>query len=252
MFEYLFQFTNRNPSLYDLIGTKHPNANLQTDYKKSKCLVDNINNLTVDLERYLCEYMCFFDPNLYDNCPNSHKGDIAVFNSKKFQSSFPGFRKEIEKYPEFQATQTFNHEILKEVSIVEHNKIALVEMNLLLKIIITMVNIRKQKVGHKIADVVSVSTDENNLVKPELAIQMWSPKFSNVDIPDEFDETKNFEESRFSTFQHVDDSDCPAYHDASKSYIHSPLSKMEKYITHTMLEGVQKSVNVLLVQMERK
>ena len=54
------------------------------------------------------------------------------------------------------------------VSIVEHNKTALVEMNLLLKIIITMVNIRKQKVGHKIADVVSDSTDENNLVKPEL------------------------------------------------------------------------------------
>ena len=58
------------------------------------------------------------------------------------------------------------------VSIVEHNKTALVEMNLLLKIIITMVNIRKQKVGHKIADVVSDSTDENNLVKSELATQM--------------------------------------------------------------------------------
>ena len=39
MFEYLFQFTNRNLSLYDLMGTKHPNANLQTDYRKSKCLV---------------------------------------------------------------------------------------------------------------------------------------------------------------------------------------------------------------------
>ena len=82
MLEYLFKFSNRNLSLYDLMGTKHPNANLQTDYRKSKCLVDNLNNLTVDLERYLCENMCFFDPTLYDECPNSHKGDIAIFNSK--------------------------------------------------------------------------------------------------------------------------------------------------------------------------
>ena len=57
MFEYLFQFTNRNLSLYELMGTKHPNANLQTDYKKSKCLVNNINNITVDLERYLCVFL---------------------------------------------------------------------------------------------------------------------------------------------------------------------------------------------------
>ena len=78
MFEHLFQFTNKNLTLYDLMGTKHPNANLQANYRKSKCLVVNVNNLTVDLERYLCEYMCFFDPNLYDGCPNSHKGDIFI------------------------------------------------------------------------------------------------------------------------------------------------------------------------------
>ena len=79
-----------------------------------------------------------------------------------------------------------------------------------------MVNIRKQNAGQKIADVVAASTDKNNLVKPELAIQMWGPKYSNVDIPQEFDETNTFEESRFSTFQHVNNSDCPAFHDASK------------------------------------
>ena len=223
MFEYLFQFTNRNLSLYELMGTKHPNANLQTDYKKSKCLVNNINNITVDLERYLCEHMCFFDPILYDNCPNSHKGDIAIFSSKEFQASFPGFNEEIEKYPEFQVTQTFDHEILKDVPIVEHSKTALVEINLLLKILITMVNIRKQNADHKIADVVSASTDENNLVKPELAIQMWGPKYSNVDIPEEFDETKKIEESRFSTFQHVKNSDCPAFYDASKKLYSKPF-----------------------------
>ena len=96
-------------------------------------------------------------------------------------------------------------------------------MNLLLKIIITMVNIRNRTVAHKIDGVIAASTDENNLVKPELAIQMWGPKYFNVDIPEEFDNTKHFEESRFSTFQHVDDSDCPAFHDASKKNIFAAL-----------------------------
>ena len=77
-----------------------------------------------------------------------------------------------------------------------------------------MVNIRKLKVTHKIKSVVAASTDENNLAKPELAIQMWGPKYNNVDIPEDLDNTKHFEESRFSTFQHVDNSDCPAFHDA--------------------------------------
>ena len=42
------------------MGTKHPNGNLQKNYKRSKWLVDNLNNITIDLERYLCENMCFF------------------------------------------------------------------------------------------------------------------------------------------------------------------------------------------------
>ena len=92
MFKYLFKFTNRNLTLYDLMGTKHPNANPRTNYKQSKCLVDNINNLTIDLERYLCEYSCFVNPLLYDNCPNSHTGDIAIFKNPQFQSSFPSFK----------------------------------------------------------------------------------------------------------------------------------------------------------------
>ena len=74
-----------------------------------------------------------FYPTLYDECPNSHKGDIAIFNIKKFQSCFHGFQEEIERYPEYQVNQNFDHEILKEVLIVEHNKTAVVEMNLLLK-----------------------------------------------------------------------------------------------------------------------
>ena len=229
MLEYLFEFTNRNLSLYDLMGTKHPNANLQKNYKKSKCLVDNIDNITIDLERYLCENMCFFDPILYDDCPNSHKGDIAIFNSKTFQATFPGFQEEIQKYPEFQVTQTFDDEILKEVSIVEHNQTAVVEMNLFLKMLVTMLDIRKRNVNRKISYMVSASTDTNNLLKPELALQMWGPKYSDVDIPEGFDQTKNYEECRYSTFQHINDTDCPAFSDSSKKIYTQPFIRNEKW-----------------------
>ena len=56
----------------------------QTNYKKSKCLLDNIGKMTIDLQRLFCEYICFHDPELYDNCPNDHTGDIAVFADETF------------------------------------------------------------------------------------------------------------------------------------------------------------------------
>ena len=161
MFEYLFDFTNRNLTLYDLMGTKHPNANLRTNYKKSKCLVDNVNNLTIDLERYLCEESCFFDPILYDNCPKKHTGNIAIFKSEQFQLSFPGFKEEIEKYPEFQTCPSFDDELLKNSQIIEHSKKAVVEMNLLLKIIITMVTLRRKTASAKVEPLISKSIDKN-------------------------------------------------------------------------------------------
>ena len=88
MFEYLYQFTNRNVTLFDLMGTNHPHANLQTNYKKAKCLVDNIGNLTLDLQKLLCSNICFLDPELYEDCPNNHTGDIALFAEKSYQESF--------------------------------------------------------------------------------------------------------------------------------------------------------------------
>ena len=66
--------------------TKHLNANLQENYTKSKCLVDNVNNLTIDIERYICENKGFFDPILIEDCPNSHTGEISIFNDTTFQS----------------------------------------------------------------------------------------------------------------------------------------------------------------------
>ena len=241
MFKYLFKFTNRNLTLYDLMGTKHPNANPRTNYKQSKCLVDNINNLTIDLERYLCEYSCFVNPLLYNNCPNNHTGDIAIFKNQQFQSSFPGFKNEIEKYPEFQEDANFNDDLLKNTAIIEHDKRTVVEMNLLLKIIITMVDIRKKKIGANIDQLISASIDENNLQKPELAIQMWGPRFSNVDIPEELDVTGKFEEMRISTFQHVNNADCTAYKDNSKKIYTKPFVKNGKVFYPCNVGGCAKA-----------
>lgn len=241
MFEYLFNFTNRNLTLYDLMGTKNPGANLQTNYKKSKCLVENFNNLTIDLERYLCEHKCFFDPILYENCPNFHTGDIAIFTSEQFQSSFPNFQEEIEKYPEFQDGTNLNIELLKNTSVIERDKKALVEMNLLLKILISMIKIRKNQPDTKIDDLISEATDENNLIKPELAIQMWGPRYTNLDTTDEYDATKNFSESRFSTFQHKNDSECPAYSDTSKKIYTKPFIRNEKVFYPCNVGGCAKA-----------
>ena len=101
IFKYLHKFTNQNLNLYDLMGRKHPGANLNKIYMKSKCLVNNIENLTVDLEKLLCDNMCFFDPEFFDECPNKHAGDISVFSDKNYQDSFANFKAEIENYPEF-------------------------------------------------------------------------------------------------------------------------------------------------------
>ena len=52
---------------------------------------------------------------------------------------------------------------------------------------------------------------------------MWGPKYFNKDIPEEFDETKHFKESRYSTYQHLNNSDCPAYNDISKQFHKKPF-----------------------------
>ena len=53
IFKYLHKFTNQNLNLYDLMGRNHPGANLNKIYMKSKCLVDNIENITVDLFHFI-------------------------------------------------------------------------------------------------------------------------------------------------------------------------------------------------------
>ena len=53
-----------------------------------------------------------------------------------------------------------------------------------------------------------------------IVIYMSQPKYSDVDVPEEFDATAAFKESRFSTFQHMNNSDCPANNDISKKNLH--------------------------------
>ena len=126
----------------------HENAPLRANYKMSKCLVDNDEDITKDLERLLCTNMCFLDPKLYGEC--DHQGDISVFSDEEYQSRFPGFKEEIEKFPDFQLDQSFDGEILKQVRKVEHDKTAVVEMRRMLIIILTLASCQKKNSRKKL------------------------------------------------------------------------------------------------------
>ena len=207
------------------MGTKHPNANLQENYRKSKCVIYNLENFTVDFQRILCINICFHDPELYEHCPNNHTGDIAIFADRNYHETFENFDDEIEKYPEFQFNKSFDHEHLKSVEIVEKERVAKVEMNRFLKIIITMIKISWCEIRDKSNQVLSRSKDGNGLIKPPLAINMWGPKFSDNDVPDELDQGKIFPDGLYSTFQHEKDEECPAFRDNSKVIINEPSTK---------------------------
>ena len=97
--EYIHRFTNQNVSVRELIGTHDVNASFGR-YKRYKCLIRNIGNMTLDLERLFCENTCFLDPENYESCPNIHTGDIAIFGNKNFQEKIPKLYEELEKYPE--------------------------------------------------------------------------------------------------------------------------------------------------------
>ena len=96
--------------------------------------------------------------------------------------------------------------------------------------------------SQKISGMVSKSTDADNLLKPELAVQLWGPKYSDVDIPEEFDQSRNFAESRYSTYQHTDNSDCPAFADISKKIYTQPFIKNERWYYPCNIGGCAKSL----------
>ena len=222
------------------MGTNHPGALLQGNYEKSKCLHNNLGNLTIDLERLLCENVCFHDPDLYENCVNEHAGDIAIFADKAYQNTFDNFTEKIEKYTEFQFSKSFDYDLLKNVKIVENDRVDKMEMNRLLKIITSMIRIRKHQINNKLRQILTQSKDENGLIKPPLAINMWGPKYSDVDVEAELDKGKSYPQEMFSTFRHENNDNCPAFKDKSKVVIIKPTVKDNKLNYPCHLGGCKK------------
>ena len=223
IFSYLYPYTNKNVHIFELIGTKHRSAPLRASYKKSKCLVDNDGDMTIDIEKLLCENLCFFDPELYDSCPLQHEGDIKIFGEEEYQKKFIGFKQEIEKYPEFQWNKSFDSDILKNIKVIEYDETAVCEMNRLLKIIISLLILQKPHIQQKISEILDSSTSKDNLRKPDLGIQLWGPKLKNIDIQQKEDESVSYYESVFFTFQHKKSEECPAYSDTSKQIHKKPV-----------------------------
>ena len=137
------------------------------------------------------------DPELYEDCPHDHKGDIEIFGRKEYQARFQGFAKEIEKYPEFQFSKTFDWDILKDVDIVENDKEAVKQMNRLLKIILSILIVYKPVLNKKISSMPDVGIDERNLRKPYFGSQQWGPLYKNIDIGDEEDSSRLYSDQQF-------------------------------------------------------
>ena len=201
--EYFHKYTNRNIPCFQL-------------KKQSNRFIENDENLVLDIERLLCPDVCFFDPEKYDNCNHEHQGDVTVFGISEYQSRFIGFIDEIEKYPEFQKTKSFNVQILKNSEWIENDNLALREMNRLLKIILSLCIVHKSTIKSKLENFFDGGTTKNGLLKPTLGIQLWGPWFKMFEIDVNTDASAELNESNFSTFRHVKNEDCPSYTDNSK------------------------------------
>ena len=209
MLQYLHKFTNKNIPVHQLMK----NCNL---------IIENDENIVLDLERLFCPLVCFFDPKYYDNCPYKHSGDFEIFGQKDYQSKFEGFILEIEQYPEFQEDKSFNVQILKQSEHIENENSSILEMNRLLKIILSILIVYKPKIKEKFQAFFSKGLTENGLLKPPLGAQLWGPSFKDFDIDANLDASENIPEKEFSTFRHVKDADCPSYTDNSKKNKQEP------------------------------
>ena len=231
MIEYIYPFTNRNVPLYELVGTWNVNNRLDRRYLRYKALLQNIGNLTLDLERLLCVNTCFLDPENYDSCPNNHAGDISIFGDRAFQQSIKNLDDELERYPEFINNKSFNSQLLKTVRCIQKDSEALIEMNRLLKIILSMITVKKDDFSKYISEMMIKSTSDDRLVKPYFAIQMWGPNFVSFDDK-KTRSTKEFPEHLFHTYQHVDDRECPAYYDDTKIVLREPTTNSHENVIY--------------------
>ena len=223
MIEYIYRFTNQNVPLFELVGTWNVNNYLDRRYLRYKVFLQNTGNMTLDLERLFCEYTCFLDPDNYESCPNNHTGDISIFGDRKFQEKIKHLDDELEKYPELINDKSFNSDILKNVRCIQKDNEALLEMNRLLKIILSMITVKKDLLQKMVQDIIENNTSDSKLVKPHFAIQLWGPKFVNFDEKRN-NNTKDFPEHLYHTYQHVDDKACPAYQDSNKIVLKEPTT----------------------------
>ena len=99
--------------------------------------------------------MCFFDPKLCGNCSEEHNGDIALFSDEDYLNTIPGFKEEIEKYPEMQSNKSFDHKLLKATQNIERRRVSLIEMSRMLTIITSLITIVKDKIESKVEEVIS-------------------------------------------------------------------------------------------------
>ena len=228
MIEFIHRYTNQNIWKSELMGTNLMGVNLLKSYKKSKCLVDNDGDIITDLQRLFCKKMCFFDPELYGNCSEEHNGDIALFSDEDYLNTIPGFKEEIEKYPEMQSNKSFDHKLLKATQNIERRRVSLIEMSRMLTIITSLITIAKDKIESKVEEVISKNT-KNGLVKPDLAIHGWGPKMLDMDISNDDDISRLFDERKFSTFKHLNRRDCPGYTNVDKRIYSAPFLKDGKF-----------------------
>ena len=56
----------------------------------------------------------------------------------------------------------------------------------------------------------SDGTGEDKLIKPNLILPRWGPRYHNPDDKDVL-RSLDFEESMFSIYQHINDKDCPGF-----------------------------------------
>ena len=111
---------------------------------------------------------------------------------------------------EFIVDRTFDHSLLKEVKRIDKDNHAWFEMNPILKVILTLIHIKKEISNEKIGNIVREGTGEDNFIKPNLILQRWGPRCQNPDDKDDL-RSLDFEESMFSTYQHKNDKDCPGF-----------------------------------------
>ena len=72
----------------------------------------------------------------------------------------------------------------------------------------------KPRVNDKISRLADVRVDKK-LRKPSLAFQLWGPKYHNVDVNEDEDESANISDIEYSTFCRVNVEDCPAFTDST-------------------------------------